>query len=81
MRTKRVYYILFTDEISAICNDIAPGGTGSTRVCRKVAWLRIEISAVHGIFLVESILSRYSSLSPPRVVASIRTLVDGNRVT
>ena len=44
----------FRGEPSARRNDVTPGGTGSARVCRKVAWLRMKFSVIHGISAAES---------------------------
>ena len=44
-------------DLLALRKDIAPGGTGNSRVCRQFAWLGLVFSPMHGIFVAGSIVS------------------------
>ena len=75
-----MYPKTFRGEPSALRNDITPDGMGKTRLYRNFAWwLSIKNCVIQGMPVVESIVSWYFFLSPPRVAGS-RTPVDGNRV-
>ena len=54
---KRTHPGILRGAPSAPCNDIAPGGMGKIRRCRNFSLLSMNVCAMQGISVAESIVS------------------------